>query len=263
MASPTYTCRVIVLRKTRLSDSDLIVTLLSESGAQLRAVAKGARKPASQFASRLELFSEADLLCSEGRSLDIVKEARLVRGRDGVRASLERSTAAAPMAELLERTTQVNLEEPRLFQASSVAFDALEAATRSQTLAIAAAHLLKTLAFSGLRPSLVSCVVCGAPFDAADIRRGAPLRFSFHEGGLVCEGCSRGAETLPVAAPTVTWARFLLGSPFSAIVDETVPLDASFAVLRMVQGLVREHVGVRLKSLEFLFSCGLFDDDVE
>ena len=55
MASATYTARAIVLRKTKLGESDLIVTLLAQDGSQARAVAKGARKPSSPFAARLEL----------------------------------------------------------------------------------------------------------------------------------------------------------------------------------------------------------------
>ena len=91
MARPTYTARVIVVRKTKLGESDLILTLLAEDGSQLRAVAKGARKPKSSFASRLELFSVADVLCAKGRSLDVVSEARLVEGNA---ASLDPKTGA-------------------------------------------------------------------------------------------------------------------------------------------------------------------------
>lgn len=263
MASPTYNVRALVLRKTRLSESDLIVTFLSESGAQLRAVAKGARKPTSQFASRLELFSEVDVLSVEGRNLDVVKEARLVRGHDGLRISLEHATAAAPMAELLERVTQQDLEEPRLFQASSVAFSSLEDAPASMAPALAGAHLLKTLAFAGLRPSLDTCAVCGTLLDLAHTPTNARMRFSFSEGGAVCVECAHTCETLPVQAGTIAWAHAFLGSSFADLAARSIPLDASFAVLRLAQGLVREHVGARLKSLEFLFSCGLFADDVK
>lgn len=263
MASPTYTNRALVLRKTRLSESDLIVTFLSETGAQLRAVAKGARKPTSQFASRLELFSEVDVLCAEGRNLDVVKEARLVSGHDGLRASLEHATAAAPMAELLERVTQQDLEEPRLFQASSVAFSCLEGASVASVPALAGAHLLKTLAFAGLRPSLNACAVCGSALETAQGSVGGNVRFSFSEGGAVCSACASSCETLPVQAATLAWASAFLGSPFADISERAVPLDVSFAVLRLAQGLVREHVGARLRSLEFLFSCGLFGDGVE
>lgn len=263
MASPTYAVRAIVLRKTRLSENDLIVTFLSENGAQLRTVAKGARNPANQFASRLELFSEVDLLCARGRNLDVVKEARFVNGHDGLRTSLELATAAAPMAELLERITQEDLEEARLFQASSVAFSSLEKATVPMAPAIAGAHLLKTLAFAGLRPSLSACAVCGSSFSEEELRGGASLRFSFTEGGAVCSACAHTCETLPVQPATVSWAHAFLHSPFSELSESSVPLEASFAVLRLAQGLVREHVGTRLKSLEFLFSCGLFADDVK
>ena len=95
MARPTYTARVIVVRKTKLGESDLILSLLTEDGSQLRAVAKGARKPKSSFASRLELFSVADILCAKGRSLDVVSEARLVEGNAALRNDIERASHIA------------------------------------------------------------------------------------------------------------------------------------------------------------------------
>ena len=64
MAARTYTARAIVLRKTKLGESDLVVTLLAEDGSQVRAVAKGARKPSSPFAARLELYSVGRRCCA-------------------------------------------------------------------------------------------------------------------------------------------------------------------------------------------------------
>ena len=89
MASPTYTTRALVLRKTKLGETDLVVTLLAQDGSQVRAVAKGARKPANVFSARLELYSVVDVLCSKGRSLDVVSEARLVASNERVRLDLE------------------------------------------------------------------------------------------------------------------------------------------------------------------------------
>ena len=108
MARPTYTARVIVVRKTKLGESDLILTLLAEDGSQLRAVAKGARKPKSSFASRLELFSVADVLCARA-VLSVECHARLVEGNAALRG-VRHTSAAAPIAELVERTTQAGLE---------------------------------------------------------------------------------------------------------------------------------------------------------
>ena len=67
MVGPTYSLHAIVLRKTKLGESDLILTLLAEDGRQVRAVAKGARKPNSPFSSRLEIFAEVEALMASGR----------------------------------------------------------------------------------------------------------------------------------------------------------------------------------------------------
>ena len=80
MASATYQSRVLVIKRTKLGETDCICTLLSQDGSQIRAVAKGARKPTSPFTSRLELFSVCDVLFAKGKSLDIIKEARLIEG---------------------------------------------------------------------------------------------------------------------------------------------------------------------------------------
>ncbi|HIW75234.1 MULTISPECIES: DNA repair protein RecO [Gordonibacter] len=256
MASATYTTRALVLRKTKLGESDLIVTLLAEDGSQLRAVAKGARKPASPFAARLELYSVVDLLCSEGRNLDIVKEARIVASHERLRRDLEHAACAAPIAELLDRMTQAGLETPRLFALTEAALTRLDAAEPSQAPALCAACLLKALAFCGLRPSLSTCVGCGA-----EVALGRPdelVFVSYREGGIVCPSCRASVEAVGISAGTVAWCRALLGSTFDEVVALKVDPSASFAVLRFCQEWIREHVGAPLKSLTFLFTSGLF-----
>ncbi len=57
MARGTYRCRALVVRKTKLGESDVIVTMLKEDGSLIRAVAHGARKPKNPFSTRLHLYS--------------------------------------------------------------------------------------------------------------------------------------------------------------------------------------------------------------
>lgn len=256
MSQPTYGARAIVLRKTKLGESDLIVTMLAEDGSQMRAVAKGARKPASSFAARLELYSVADALVARGRSLDIVKEARLVESNERLRRDIEHAAGAAPMAELLDRVTQAGLENPRLFALTRAALASLGRVEPAQVPAVCAAHLLKTLAFAGLRPSLDVCVGCGRDVPPGPEGAFAPL--SYQEGGVVCAACRPNVEAVLVPASTVAWCRVLLGSTFAEIEALEVDPSASFAVLRFCQQWVHEHVGSNLKSLNFLFTCGLF-----
>ncbi|RDB62349.1 DNA repair protein RecO [Gordonibacter sp. 28C] len=256
MASATYTARAIVLRKTKLGESDLIVTLLAEDGSQMRAVAKGARKPSSSFAARLELYSVVDVLCSKGRSLDIVKEARIMASHERLRRDLEHAACAAPMAELLDRVTQAGLEGPRLFALTEAALDRLDKVDAAQAPAVCAAHLLKALALSGLRPSLAACVGCGA--DVAAAPPNGTTFVSYREGGVVCPACRPSTEAVAVPADTIGWCRALMGSTFAEIEAMDVEPSASFAVLHFCQQWTCEHVGANLKSLNFLFTSGLF-----
>lgn len=256
MASPTYSTRAIVLRKTKLGETDLILTLLAQDGSQLRAVAKGARKPKSSFSSRLELFAVVDLLCSQGRSLDLVKEARLVEGNAALRQSVEHTSAASCMAELLAKLSQDGLENKIMFDASAVAFAELARTDAAHAPAICAAHLLKMLAANGLRPHLGSCIVCGAEADLSS--PAAEAAFSFSDGGVACSECRARVETVFLSTATLQWARWFLGSTFADIAAAEADVSAAFSVLRFTQQLIAAHVGGRLKSLEFMFSCGLF-----
>ncbi len=45
---------------------------------------------------------------------------------------------------------------------------------------------------------------------------------------------------------------------FDAVVESNPPVRVSFEVLHLCQSWAREHVGSRLKSLEFLFVSGIF-----
>lgn len=256
MTQQTYDACGIVLRKTKLGESDLILTMLAKDGSQLRAVAKGARKPTSSFAVRLELYSVADMLLVRGRSLDIVKEVRLVASNERARVDIEHAAGAAPMAELLDRVTQMGLESPHLFALTKTALGSLGHVAPAQVPAVCAAHLIKVLAFCGLRPSFDTCVECGCKVQRTRPDDLVPL--SYREGGVVCPSCQAGAETVMVSAATIDWCKVLLTSTFLEIEALQVDPSASFGVLRFLQQWIHEHVGANLRSLTFLFTCGLF-----
>ena len=158
MSGATYRVRALVLKRTKLGETDVICTLLAEDGSQLKAVAKGARKPSSSFTSRLELFSCCDLLLVQGKSLDIIKEARLVEGHTALRSRLELTEAASPMVELIERATLDALENKQLFPMTMKALSYLEKAPDESLLLITSAQLIKAVSFLGFKPELRACI---------------------------------------------------------------------------------------------------------
>lgn len=258
MAGQTYNAKVIVLRKTKLGESDLILTLLHEDGSLIKAVAKGARKPGNSFASRLELYSCSEVLCSQGRSLDIIKEARLVSGNEHLRSEVEYSAAASSMVEFLDKTIQLGLENSKLFEMTEKALKLLSGADISDVLPLTAAHLLKACAFSGFRPSLKNCVICGSKHAGGE--GNATVRFSYREGGMVCFHCADQYATISIDTPLTEWAHFFLTSSFGQILDEKVDCATAVSVLRFCQSWIREQIGISIKSLNFLFTAGLFTE---
>lgn len=256
MATRTYNIRAIVLKKTKLGESDLIYTFLSEDGSQVRAVGKGARKPTSPFSSRLELYSVVDLLIHQGKSLDIVTEARLVTAGTLLRTDLCWSAAAAPMAELLEKVTQQDLVESRLFALTEKALKQLENSQMEKLPALTAAHLMKSMAFLGFRPSLKECVVCGSFCDEVV----SDFFCSFALGGLVCRSCSSQVETQKFSSNTIEWLRALIALTFEEISTSDIDLTTAFELLQFDKQWIKQHAGVSLKSLDFLFTSGLYED---
>lgn len=252
MASRTYSLRALVLRRTKLGETDVICTLLTEGGEQVRAVAKGARKPSSPFSSRLEVYAVCDLLLSSGRSLDIVKEARLVSSNDHLRVDYVLMDAAAPLVELLDRTTQAGLEDRRLFPMTCKALSLLKGADPRQAVSLCAAHLLKTSAILGFRPRLDSCVECGRALPLSG--EGGPVGFSLVDGGRVCASCARSVETIRFDSAVIGWAHALLFSSLDECKAFAIDDDTALSLFRFIQMWLFQHLGVKLKSLSFLLS---------
>ena len=95
----------------------------------------------------------------------------------------------------------------------------------------------KLLVISGLLPMLGACVRCGD---------GAPLNgFSASAGGVLCDGCGTGAERVEPGA--VAALAGLVGRPLAEAGD-AVPPAAAAGVERMIGLVLREHLGVNLRS---------------
>ena len=246
MAARSYRQRCLVLKKTKLGETDAILTMLADDGHQVRAVAKGLRKPGNRIGARLEPFSKVDLLLHRGRSLDVVGETRTVRTHAACREQLEKTAACAAVAEFLEKVTRDGaVAGPRVFALTSAAFDAIGAGAAEEGGLLAAAHLVKAVSMLGFRPALRECALCGAPLDE-------PARFDVAAGGTLCADCAAQLGGSGVDLVLVRWVDALLGSTFSQVAGMA---DAPVRpLLDFCESWVREHLSLNLRSLGFLKS---------
>src|SRR6516165_2357752 len=141
-----------------LGEADRIVTLFSRDEGKIRAVAKGVRRTTSRSAGHLEPFTLSDILLAVGRELDVISQADTLESFRAVRESLELSTHAYYLAEVVDLLTEDRQENRPVFD---VLVEALRELARSHDirLVLVAFHL-RLLDAVGYRPELRECVTC-------------------------------------------------------------------------------------------------------
>jgi len=242
---PAYPLTALVLRKTKLGETDTILTLMGSDGTQVRAVAKGLRKPGSRFGGRLEPFSVVDLLLHTGRSLEIVTEARTVTAHSALREDLDLSAAAAVVVDVLDKIAVEGQAEPRLFGLATATLDALESGGSEATAALVVAFLVKAMAMHGYRPELESCAAC-----ACEAASGGA--FSLVHGGALCPACGDldpSALRFPDAARG--WLLHLLGSTMADLAVQPPPADAVADCFSLIRAFIGYHLPARLRALDY------------
>ena len=115
----------IVLTRTNFSESDRIVTLLTNKFGKIKVIAKGVRKERSRLAGGIELFSISEIGFIQGRGeLDTLVSARLIKHYDQFLGDLEKVNFAYECLKNINRITADAADE-QYFILLETLFDAL------------------------------------------------------------------------------------------------------------------------------------------
>ena len=101
---PVIKARAILLRKTPLTDTSLIVHWCSLEHGLIKTAAKGARRPGSPLGGRLDLFYEAEIEYAHAKRGDLhaLREVAVSDYRHGLHGSYIRVLAASYFVRLIE-----------------------------------------------------------------------------------------------------------------------------------------------------------------
>lgn len=255
MGAPIYTHTGIVLKTTKLRETDLIIVLLTQTGEQISCVAHGARKPGSKFGGRLEPFGTIMVTYSQKGELGSLKEASFVSSRAEISGDLVRLSAASALCNTAYQFSCHQTQDPILYKMLSAALDIVNTASSPQQIGlIVAATLLKIPSALGFLPELDHCVICGE--DLLETAWYEP-----HTGGAICNSC---IQTIPGAKKfnrsVLAWARLLIFSTFDEILNFELERGAIEVLLEIAYMWAREYAGVRLKAVEFFVDQRLITD---
>lgn len=144
----------VILRTQRLTETSLIVRWLTRDLGRLSTVAKGARRPKSSFAGKLDLFVQADLSFSRNRRSDLhtLRELVICDAHLPIRTDLQRLNLAAHGVALIEQTTETNTPLPGIYELFTDYLTQLSQFEARPRLVFA--FELKLLGLLGLTPSL-------------------------------------------------------------------------------------------------------------
>ncbi len=109
--------RGIIIRLTKLTETSLIVHWMTEGSGLIKTVAKGARRPKSAFAGRVDLFVEAEFQWSRSARSELhgLREVVVNDYREALRKSYRDSSMAAYFGQLLELVLELDHPEPEMF----------------------------------------------------------------------------------------------------------------------------------------------------
>jgi DNA repair protein RecO (recombination protein O) len=227
LTARSSTTDAIVLRARALGEADRVYTLLTRERGKVDAVAKGARRPRSSMAGRLEPLAEVRVALHKGRSLDVITEARTIKSYWSGLVRPDALATVSLFAETVDMFCEPDLALPEIYALLAGAIAAVAASPTPAELV--PRFQLRLLHALGLAPADDACVRCGAAFDPSTGSGQAGAWLDLEAGGLGCDRCygargdahaldaadvanfralgaERGSGAALLATPRVAWA---------------------------------------------------------
>ncbi|MEM1442490.1 MAG: DNA repair protein RecO [Verrucomicrobiota bacterium] len=108
--------RGTLIRRSPLTETSLIVHWCTHENGIVKTVAKGARRPKSAFAGKLDLFflCEVEIHPAKSGELHILKDLKIERARLGLRKNYLQTLAASYFVKLVDRVTELETPLPEI-----------------------------------------------------------------------------------------------------------------------------------------------------
>lgn len=236
----------LVIRQTKYSESDKILTIFTKKKGKIQAIAKGARRPKSQLMGSTEVFCYSEFLLYSGKSLYNVNQGQIIEPFFSLRKDIYKLSYATFILELID--SSIPAEEPNemLFELLIKTLKTLSEMEEDFNKLLLVFQI-KYISFIGFRPQLNLCVSCGSDFQNN-------IKFDIIEGGTVCEKCfSNNSHQLNISKNTIDLMRKLLYIKLEEIDELTIPKAEEKKIEEVLIKYITSHIEKkRFKSLEFL-----------
>ncbi len=195
LMSPFIKTEAFVIRTSRYSETSLIVTLYTLKEGKVRCIAKGARRPKSPLAGKLEPLNHIEVVYIRGKSeLFPIKECSITHTRMGLRENLSKISSALRILSLVDETQTLKDPHPEIFRLLADCLDAIE--TSSNIPAVLLFFRTGLLTASGYAPDYSICVSCGKVLKTH-------AGYNAAKNGFLCPDCAKKHRSFNIAPGTL------------------------------------------------------------
>ncbi len=141
--------RGIVLKEMPLGEADKLLTVFSQEQGRITVVAKGAKKSGSRFLAAASAFAYSEMELVKGKSMYVLRNARLVESFYGLREDLDSLTAAADIGKITLKVIQEELPDEETLRLLLKSLYFLEQRKRSPEM-VKAVFIIRLLWLQGM-----------------------------------------------------------------------------------------------------------------
>lgn len=170
----------IVLREFAYKETSKIIEIFTKDFGRIPIIAKGALGKKSKTLGVTQRFVKASYsLYKSGKDFYGIREASLIKSYSKSNKNFDIILYKSAIADLLLRTLD-QIQAETIFKLLDNSFEAFENADDNQ-INIFLAFLLKYISFSGFKPNLSFCGICGKKLDDREVY------FSINESSIICD----------------------------------------------------------------------------
>jgi len=240
----TYQTEAVVIKRTRLGETDRILILYSPMG-KLKAIAKGASRPGSKFGGHVELLTHSQLLLARGRNFDIVTQAQTINSFIPLKENLKLMASGLYVTELVDAFTEEDIEDRGLF--SLLIETLLQLSQTKSTDTVLRYFELHILDYSGYKPELNRCIVCGRQLEPST------NCFCAAQGGALCIECGfEEPVTSPLSLNALKVLRLWQNCDLASAQKVNINPELSLELELILRDYIRHILERRIKSTDFL-----------
>lgn len=233
----------LIIKRNNFRETSIIATFYTRDFGKINGLLKGARSDLKKFGSRIEPFTNNDIVFYRKTrgEIHLISQCDLIDNFDGLQKDLDKLNLSSYAAKLIDVIMPQEDKNEAVFNLLIDFFKTLSASEGPNSLE--SLFEIKLLALSGFKPYLDACISCSKQIDKN-------IRFSMKLGGLICDECSLrdlGSEKISEGSIASllhlekrSWPQSLRLKLSKAVENE---------LSKVLKGFLSYHTGVELKAL--------------